>query len=91
MFKEKISAGKTEIYQSVSGNELGKRRADIPAAASHICELPMVVKMAFRDGGGSYALLRMARKCIEQQEYKLVWSNSMNFSIFIYVSTAIAS
>ena len=37
------------------------------------------------------ALFRMARTCIEQQEYKLVWSNSINFSIFIYVSTAIAS
>ena len=36
------------------------------------------------------ALFRMARTCIEQQEYKLVWSNSINFSIFIYVSTAIA-
>ena len=37
------------------------------------------------------ALLQMVRTCIEQHEYKLVWSNLMNFSIFIYVSTAIAS
>jgi len=37
------------------------------------------------------ALFRMARTCIEQQEYKLVWSNSINFSICIYISTAIAS
>jgi hypothetical protein len=53
MLKEKISAWQAEIYSSVRANELGKRRADIPAAASHIREPPMVVKMAFRDGGGS--------------------------------------
>ena len=40
-----------------SGTELGKRRADIPAAASHIRELTMVVEMVFRDGDGSCAVL----------------------------------
>jgi len=37
------------------------------------------------------ALFRMAKTCIEQQEYQLVWSNSINFFIFIYVSTETAS
>ena len=56
MFKEKISAGKAEIYKSVSDNELGKRRVDIPAAVSHIRKLTMVVEMAFSDGDGSCAV-----------------------------------
>ena len=59
-------------------------------AVSHIYEPAMVVKMAFRDDMEA-ALFRMASTCIEQQECKLVWSNSINFYIFIYVSTAIAS
>jgi len=53
MLKEKISAEKEEIYLSVSGHELGKRRADIAAAASHIRELTMVAEMAFTDVNGS--------------------------------------
>jgi len=56
MFEEKIFAGQVEIYSSVFANEIGKRRADIPAAASHIYEPPMVVKMTFRDDGGSCAV-----------------------------------
>ena len=56
MLEEKISDGKAEIYKSVSGNELGKCRADILTAASHIRELPMVVDMAFRDGDQSCAV-----------------------------------
>ena len=56
MLEKKISAGQADIYSSVLANEFGKRRADISAAASHICEPPMVVKMAFRDGGGSCAV-----------------------------------
>jgi len=62
---------------------------DIPADASHIRELPMVVEMALGMAMEA-ALFQMARTLIEQQEYKLVWSNSINFSIFIYVFTAIA-
>ena len=56
MLEKRISAGQAEIYQSVLANELGKRIADISAAAGHISEPPMVVKMVFRDGGGSCAV-----------------------------------
>ena len=66
MLEENISAGKMEIYWFGYVKELRKGRADIPAAASHIRKLTMVVEMAFRDGDGRWKL-----RCSEWLEHAL--------------------
>jgi len=53
MLEEKISTGQAEIYLSVCWSKVGKRRADILTATSHIRELSMVLEVEFRDGDGS--------------------------------------